>query len=112
MASLESFTRETSNHSNHPRLASYTARVRLGESGQLDRQCLTSLTTLNASTSESVSGEYAAIKEGTSTSAAAVHCAANVANNYINENTPMPDLSRNARIVRYILNISIVQYSP
>lgn len=69
MASLESFTRETSNHSNHPRLASYTARVRLGESGQLDRQCLTSLTTLNASTNESVSGEYAAIKEGTSTSA-------------------------------------------
>lgn len=63
---------------------------------------MTSLTTLNASTNESTSGEYVVIDKDTSTSAAAVHFAANVANNYINENTTVPDVSRNA-LARYVL---------
>jgi hypothetical protein len=101
MASLELVTRQVGNHGNHPRLPNYTARARQGEPPvqQHGRQCVTSLTTLNASKNESVSDQYAVIDEDTSTSASAVHRAANTANNSVDDNSSATDMSRNALLV-------------
>jgi hypothetical protein len=104
MASLESVTIKAGNHGNPPRPPNYAAHVGLDDPRQLDILGVMSLTTLHASTTESVSNDYGIIDDETSTSAAAVHYAANTANNYVDENTPAPDMTRNTPlVVRFVL---------
>lgn len=105
MASLQSVKKQARNHCNPPKLPNYTARLRLDERKQLDRHCVISLTTLNASTNDAVSDEYAVIDEDTSTSAAAVHYVVNTANNSTDDNTPAPDMSRNTLFIRFVLHV-------